>query len=263
MAPKGVGTAVRATPADAWGAQVMAHTCGMKVANAVPDRGLLQGLMARVTGIVLDFDGPMCLLFPSGTAPQAEAIKQAVRADQGRIPLTMQGLRDSHAILQELRQDTSGAAGMVADLVTEAEFRAVRTAQPTEYLHPLVARLAGQGTGLAIASNNDAGAIEDFLRRNDLIAPFRNRVFGRVSHALQKMKPDPYCVALACDSMGLAPRECLMVGDKISDLEAAQAAGTYFLGCTDDASEYDQMEKLGADAVVTSLAPVLNAVHDL
>lgn len=217
----------------------------------------LLNLMDRATGVILDFDGPMCRLFPVGTAPEAEEIKRALRMDRGHVPPAMTELRDSHAILQELRQDASPSAAAVADLVTRAERAAVLDREPTDRCAEVITLLAALGKRLAIASNNDAGAITEFLALHKMAPFFTDRVFGRDSRALDRMKPEPDSVLRAVTALGLSPSLCVMVGDKVSDLEAARAAGTSFLGCTHDETERDHMLKLGADAVVTSLSVVL------
>ncbi|MEU6845970.1 HAD-IA family hydrolase [Streptomyces sp. NPDC046716] len=236
----------------------------MNERNHAHRHGRLAGLIKRASGVIFDFDGPMCRLFPDGTAPQAEEIKEAMlRAGGVRLPGTMTALRDSHAILQELRRDTSATAGLAADLVTRAEYVAVQTARASDHLHAVVTQLAAAGVGLAVASNNDAGPISAFLNQHGLAGHFGNRVYGRDPRALDRMKPDPDSVLRASAGLGLKPEFCLMVGDKVTDLEAAQAAGTLFLGCTDNEAEGSQMAKLGADAVVDSLAPLLDTVLTL
>ncbi|MFI7011577.1 HAD family hydrolase [Streptomyces sp. NPDC050145] len=220
----------------------------------------LARLLQEADGVIFDFDGPICALFPDGTALHAEKIKQAVQDGLGRLPLSITDLRDSHAILQDLRQDTSAAGGIVAQLVTDAEYEAVRTVHPTEHVQELVSQLVALGKALAVSSNNAPGPIREFLDREGMGAPFSDRIYGRDSEALQRMKPHPDSVLRAVDGLGLAPDRCLMIGDKVSDLEAALAAGTLFIGCTDDESEREQMLKLGADATVACLAQLLGSL---
>lgn len=46
---------------------------------------------------------------------------------------------------------------------------------------------------------------------------------------LARRKPDPYQVHLACDRLGMAPQDCVFVGDAQRDIEAGRRAGALTL----------------------------------
>ncbi|WP_270891966.1 HAD family hydrolase [Streptomyces sp. DHE17-7] len=95
------------------------------------------------------------------------------------------------------------------------------------------------------------------------LEPKFDGVFGRSPHDARLMKPHPDCVHRALRHLALPSSDCLLVGDQLTDLDAARSAGTGFLGLTRAAERARQMAERGADAVVSSYLPVLRAADAL
>lgn len=228
----------------------------MSESEPAPQAEHLRRLLTEADGVIFDFDGPMCDLFPGGTAGQADQMKRKLRGLWGHVPDAIDKLHDSHDILKELRDRPADDVVEVADLVTAQELEAVHNAPPARHLLELLDELARLAKPLAIASNNAEEPILEFLQIHGLDVLFASRVHGRGSRALRRMKPDPQTVARAVEDLEVPPGSCLMLGDKASDLEAAREVGIRFVGCTSDSEERARMEMLGADAVVESLAPL-------
>ncbi len=70
----------------------------------------------------------------------------------------------------------------------------------------------------------------------------------------EKPKPDPEPLILACRR--LRPNQCVYVGDALSDLQAAKAAGMKFVLCSRD-------RKIKADARIASLSELPKLVAKL
>lgn len=68
-------------------------------------------------------------------------------------------------------------------------------------------------------------------------------------------KPDPEIFLVAARELGLAPRECFVVEDAVSGIQAAKAGGMAALGVA-RADEADLLTGAGADLVVASLDDV-------
>ncbi|MHC5262869.1 HAD family hydrolase [Streptomyces sp. UC4497] len=223
-------------------------------------RNALSKALRRADGVVFDFDGPVCRLFPHGTAQQTAAIKGAVWGNHEQVPPSLTKVTDTHDLLNELRTAPPEVIARVTELITAYEQEAVYSASATPHIAALVARLGAAGKGLAIASNNAAEPIRSFLRAHGMDAAFGTRVYGRDPLDLSRMKPAPDTLLGAMAALELPAERCLLVGDRASDLQAASAARMAFIGCTDDREELSRMSGQGASLVFTSLLPVIEAV---
>ncbi|MGC9382537.1 HAD family hydrolase [Streptomyces sp. MH13] len=224
---------------------------------------------ARV--VLFDFDGPVCDLFGgAATADVAEHVKQAARQHWGTLDPSVEECHDSHGILRPLRdmyersvpKPSARPLELAEAAVTAREWEAVRTAPPTDRLHTLVGLLLDLGMRLAVVSNNAEEPILAWLGRLGL-GPKFDGVFGRSPHDARLMKPHPDCVHRALRHLAVPASDCLLVGDQLTDLEAARSAGTGFLGLTRHAERARRMRQGGADAVVPSYLPVVRAAGEL
>ncbi len=78
--------------------------------------------------------------------------------------------------------------------------------------------------------------------------------------ALPKGKPDPLPLLHAASRLGLAPRDCLMIGDSSNDALAARAAGMPVVLVGYGYSEDVPVDEIDCDAVVASIADVVAAL---
>jgi len=70
---------------------------------------------------------------------------------------------------------------------------------------------------------------------------------------LDKKKPDPAPLLFAAERMGVAPEDCLMVGDSISDVKAARAAGFQIVCMPYGYNHGNDIREANPDAVIDSL----------
>tara|TARA_Y100000739_G_scaffold127874_1_gene110145 strand:- start:167 stop:877 length:711 start_codon:yes stop_codon:yes gene_type:complete len=77
---------------------------------------------------------------------------------------------------------------------------------------------------------------------------------------LLRKKPDPLPLEHVAEQWGLAPAECLLVGDSVSDFRAARACGMPVVLVTYGYSQGRDLFELGPDAVIDSLSQVLNII---
>jgi phosphoglycolate phosphatase len=68
-----------------------------------------------------------------------------------------------------------------------------------------------------------------------------------------RKKPDPAPLLHACQGLGVAPREMLMIGDSLNDAAAARAAGCPVFCVTYGYNEGRDVREIDSDAVVASL----------
>lgn len=74
---------------------------------------------------------------------------------------------------------------------------------------------------------------------------------------LEKKKPDPAPLLYAAENMGVNPSDCLMVGDSISDVKAARAAGFQIVCMSYGYNHGEDIRDANPDAVIDSLVQLL------
>jgi phosphoglycolate phosphatase-like HAD superfamily hydrolase len=74
------------------------------------------------------------------------------------------------------------------------------------------------------------------------------------------MKPDPGSILAAAAAIGAEPRSCVLIGDSLTDLTAARAAGVPIIGYANKAPKRHLFDDAAADAVVSRMADVAAAL---
>ncbi|MBK1649422.1 phosphoglycolate phosphatase [Rhabdochromatium marinum] len=87
--------------------------------------------------------------------------------------------------------------------------------------------LVAQGYRLGCVTNKAGGFTEPLLAHFDLRGWFEIVISG---DTLPEKKPSPMPLLHAAEHFGVAPEQALMVGDSISDVKAARAAG-FWIAC--------------------------------
>ncbi|MFG2886597.1 HAD family hydrolase [Streptomyces sp. NPDC048297] len=233
---------------------------------------MLQRLLRGVDAVLFDFDGPVTDLFrDESTAPVAQEIKDAVRRIWGPLDPDVEECDDSHGVLRRLRdmfdrpsiahRDLRGLSTAEA-IVTRYEYKAVEAAKPVHGLVPLIDALLRLDLRLVIVSNNSDGPVWEFLKNWQMPSKF-DHVVGRDPEELRHLKPDPYSVHCALRHLELPAERTLLIGDQLTDLQAAREAGTLFLGHTPSVLHAQEMTRRGADGVVDSHTPLRQAAQTL
>jgi len=100
---------------------------------------------------------------------------------------------------------------------------------------------------MAVVSARDERGTMAFLERFDLVQYFDAIVTG-LSARHTKPYPDP--VLLAADKLGVAPENCLMIGDTTVDIRAGKSAGAQTVGVLCGFGEEPELRKMGADMIL-------------
>lgn len=77
-----------------------------------------------------------------------------------------------------------------------------------------------------------------------------------VTHA----KPHPESVQRVLETLGVSPHRAVMIGDVPADMAAGKAAGTAAIGMISDHHSAAALEAAGADAVIQSLAELIELI---
>lgn len=186
--------------------------------------------IGETSAVLLDFDGPVCNVFSGYPAP---LVADELRAGLVGFGITAIGdvraTRDPLAILRWTGSKHPGLAQKMDAILTTAERKAVRSAQPTPDAHRTIVSARRSGRQVAIVSNNSAVAIDDYLRMHGIserVTVVAARPFGKP----ELMKPSPALVHEAIRRLGVSPEKAMFVGDTVTDVEAGRAAGVRVVG---------------------------------
>jgi len=108
----------------------------------------------------------------------------------------------------------------VDEILDRHESRAAATCSVCAGAPELLDFLRGRGVRTALLTRNSRASVTTVLGRHGMSFDV---VLSREDCA---PKPSPEPVQIICRRLGLAPEDCLMVGDYLYDIQCGQAAGT-------------------------------------
>ena len=205
----------------------------------------------RLQAVLFDMDGTLL-----DSAPDFIAITQAMRTARGLPPLADKLIRD---------QISGGARAMVASAFDEAPdsaaFEVLRQefleryqqhcavlTRPFEGIEALLDDIEQARLLWGVATNKPLRYAEPIMQALNLAE--RSAVLVCPDH-VERSKPAPDMLLLACQQIGVNPEAVLFVGDDARDIESGRAAG-----CRTAAVTYgyihpeDNPRNWGADVVV-------------
>jgi HAD superfamily hydrolase (TIGR01662 family) len=218
----------------------------------------LEQIMGSCRYVLIDFDGPIADVFAGLPAPL--------------VAKRLRGLVEQHGVVDALvdSDDPMQVLHVAKDLppsrrdeferaLRAAEVEAIATAEPTPGVDRLLAACRRTGRQVAVVSNNSAAAVHAYLDTHDL-SRFVAVVSARRSSDPALMKPSPHLVAQVVDQLRADPAACVLIGDTVSDIEAATAAGVRSIGHANKPGKATALAEAGADAVVTSIDQIASAI---
>jgi phosphoglycolate phosphatase len=213
--------------------------------------------------MLLDFDGPVADLFPSGRGTRI--------GDETRTPILRAGVvipepvasTVEHLVVLEFAAAHAPEALELAEQAAVAgEISSARTAPLTPGVDDFLTACAETGRRVGIVSNNAAPAIEVFLDLHGL----RDQVefiLGRPFARPHLMKPNPALAAEALKALKSRPQQCCMVGDAVTDIEFARRAGVRSIGFAKNSERGRELAAAGADAITATMSDLTAAVRRL
>ncbi|MFI6229067.1 HAD family hydrolase [Micromonospora echinospora] len=218
-------------------------------------------LLAGVGAVLLDFDGPVCSIFAGYPAPQVAAeLVDVLRRHGVDVPPDLASEPDPLEVLRRTgATGDQGVTRVVEDALCAAERRAVETAEPTPYGREVIVAARQAGMPVAVVSNNSPGAVSAYLAAHRLAA-YVSPVVGRAYADPGRMKPNPEPILQAVHALGVSPIRCVLVGDSMSDIEGARAAGVLVVGFANRHRKVDAFRVAGADVVVTTMGAIAEAL---
>jgi phosphoglycolate phosphatase len=230
--------------------------------STVQARGLA-ATVQQVQALLLDFDGPVCDIFAGYPAPQiAQELRELISRQGHPVAPALIGKEDPLQVLRVVaRLYSSDVTQFVAEAFRAAELAAVETAQPTPGAAEVIEAARSTQRNLSIVSNNSREAVTAYLECHDLGRYF-DRVVGRyddMNPAL--LKPSRHLVDLATVGFETPPQATSLVGDSVTDIEAAQATGIGSIGYANKAGKDRAFVKAGATAVIHSMDELAAALR--
>jgi phosphoglycolate phosphatase len=111
--------------------------------------------------------------------------------------------------------------------------------------------LKSRGFSLGCVTNKAAQFTLPLLRDLGVFDDFGIVVAG---DTLPKKKPDPLPLLHAAEHFGVAPQDALMIGDSVSDVKAARAAGFHIVCMSYGYNHGQDIREANPDAVIDSMA---------
>jgi phosphoglycolate phosphatase len=211
----------------------------------------LGAIIARTRWLLLDFDGPICSIYaglPAYTA--AEKLRQLFPDE---LPDDIANTADPIEVFTYSATVSDDMAALVEAEMTDLEVAAVPTAEPTPYVHEVIASARESGRIVGVVSNNSSRAVNAYLDRHGLSGGIR-LVVARSSHDPALLKPSPHLINEAARGLDANPSAAALVGDSFTDIEAAHSAGVASIGYANKPGKREHMAELQAGAVITSMA---------
>jgi len=221
----------------------------------------LTELLAPVTTLLLDFDGPICSIFAGLPASVvAERLRNLVESLGGSVPLNADTEHDPIAVFRSSGALGPDVARRVEAALRAAELEAVPTARPTPGSADLLRACAGVGIRVAVVSNNSTESVRAYLRMHGL-ADRVAVIAGRDDADMAHLKPSPFLVHRALAELGVKPLQSVLVGDSPGDVEAARMATVRAVGFANKPGKYQRLVAAGADAVFEDFGQIAAVIR--
>jgi HAD superfamily hydrolase (TIGR01549 family) len=225
-------------------------------------RAGLISVIETCTHVLVDFDGPICKIFAGLPAASvaAELLELVVR-EGINIPLELQQETDPLEVFRVAGTVSRSIADRLHSVLTTAELQAVDSAIPTSNSSDFIIACRRSGRRVGIVSNNSQLAVDHYLRSHELTQHV-DHVAARTTSNPNLLKPNPHLLLRSMHAFGDKPESFVMVGDSLSDIESARAAGIRHIGYANKPGKLNRFTQAGANAVITSLAELTEAVLD-
>lgn len=203
-------------------------------------------LVASKQVVLLDFDGPICSVF-GGVAAEwvAAELGRQLGLSHDHAAVT----RDPFDILRFAASDGTTSAADAERELTRLEVQAVATAPQTQGAADVLETLAAAGHTIAVVSNNSEAAVGSYLYANEL-EDLVHLISARNDADPDLLKPNPHLLIRAMEQLGAERESCVMVGDSITDIEAARSAGVQVIAYANKPGKRDRFSAVQPGSLI-------------
>ncbi|MFC9340685.1 HAD family hydrolase [Streptomyces sp. NPDC057020] len=218
-------------------------------------------LLVRCEAVLFDFDGPICHVFEGLPAPSVARNLSRLLADLApELAEAAHSTDDPMVVHQLSRRGGDSVLAAVEAALTKAEVEAVAVAgPPTPGAVDALEAVQATGRRVAIVSNNSAECVQAYLSTQG-ISDLVDVVVGRPTLRPDLMKPSPHPLLAAAAHLGVAPERAALIGDSVSDIEAAHAAAASSVGFANKQGKTEALGAAGATAVTQDMHDIAEAL---
>ncbi|MCY0962378.1 HAD family hydrolase [Streptomyces sp. H27-H5] len=221
----------------------------------------LSGVLESARVVFFDFDGPVCDVFAG--LPASEVAKQlaALLSTQNEAAGAKAAETDDPIEVLRIAHEADAAIGQeVERALTAAEIEAVAVAgPPTPGATEALQAARASGRIVLVVSNNSAACVGYFLDAHGL-GEYVTAIVGRPSGQPHLMKPNPFPLITAAEQAHVDVTHCTLIGDSLTDIEAAHAAGTTVIGYANKPHKAALFAEAGANTVTDAMHDVAEAL---
>lgn len=188
-------------------------------------------------GVIFDMDGVLvdsepfickaaCMMFAEhGVAVRPEDFLPFVGMGENRF---IGGVAEKYHFPIDIERDKKRTYDIYLEIIKGA-------LAPLPGVHEFIAKCRAMGKKIAVASSADMRKVEGNLHAIQLTVATFDAVV--TAEDVVHKKPSPEIFLAAAKRIGLDPKECLVVEDAVSGVEAAKAAGAKCLAITSSFSK--------------------------
>ena len=187
----------------------------------------------------------------------ADELRALVRDILGELPEAIADASGPHEVLAASALFGDDLWRRVEEALQVAEIKAVESATETPRMRAFLDVCKVVGRPVAIVSNNCEASVQVYLDRAGL-GPMIQHIEARDSDHVDRMKPSPFLLDRATAVLGVEPSLSAFVGDQVSDIKAAIAAGTRSIGYANKPGKATDLAEAGADAVIDDMGFAVN-----
>lgn len=208
--------------------------------------------MAPFKLVVFDLDGTLVETAPDLAAAMNHLLRGLGRREVDPLSVRLMVGRGARVLMQKAMADTGPAAseqeldGLVSEFLGVYETLIASQSLPFERVEDALDRLAARNVISAICTNKPEHLSEILLDALGLRTRFSSLIGG---DTLDVRKPNARPLLEAISRAGSVPDNTVMVGDSITDIQTARAAGVPVIGVSFGYTD-TPMSELGADIVI-------------
>lgn len=221
----------------------------------------LSEVLGNARVVFFDFDGPVCDVFAGLPASQvAEQLTAILAAKDVSAGAKAAETDDPIEVLRIAHEADAELGGEIEQRLTEAEIEAVAVAgSPTPGAVEALQAVNASGRAVAVVSNNSAECVESFLKAHGLEG-YVAKVVGRPTGQPHLMKPNPFPLITAAERMHIDVTSCALVGDSLTDIQAAHAAGATVIAYANKPHKAGLFAEAQADTITDDMHAIADAV---